>query len=417
MPSDLRVPDVEILTHRRWPPFAFALYTLLGLGALFLAADRGRDIGVVLLGFLVTEMIFAIGLLAFSESRQLMLRRRGELAVTGERLTFRGRPLLDRRAVRQALAFREDDHHVVRLTSRRLRVFDLVVPSADDGRHILEALGQGVAQATAIFPAIPGGLRFRLWAGARGVLGMLGTLVLAVAAMRPPFTANPLLVFALGYFAVIALQVLSTRCQVIVGNDGIAVRKPLRGQRFVPFREILDLHRDGREIVYQVAGERSVRRLTLVDRRRRGGAEAKVAAMALVQRVNEARRRIHDNHALPTRNLLVRGSSSRQDWLQRLGQLSDEAATFRTAAVPQDQLWSVLGDAAETAEVRAAAALALRHQLDDGGRARVRLAAESSAEPPLRRVLTAVTGEDEVALDEALDGLDAVALRARHAPT
>jgi hypothetical protein len=406
------VPDVEVLTHRRWPPFAFALYTVLGLAVLFLAVGQGRDIGGLLLGFLVTEMGFAVALLAFSERRRFMLRRRGEVTVGADRLNFRGRSLLETRAVLQALAFREDDRHVVRLTSRRLRVFDLVVESAEEGQHILEALGQSAAQSTAIFPAIPGGLRFRLWAGARGVLGMMGTMVLAAASARSASGLNPLLVFLLGYFTVIVLQVLSTRCQVVVGTDGLAVRRPLRGQRFVPFRDVLDLHREGREIVYRVAGERSARRLTLVDRRRRGGPEAKVAAMALVQRVNAARRRAQESHALPARNLLARGSSSREDWLQRLAQLSDEAATFRTAAVPPDELWSVLGDAAETAEVRAAAALALRRQLDDGGRARVRLAAESSAEPPLRRVLTAVTGEDEVALDEALD---AIAPRARHA--
>ncbi len=190
-----------------------------------------------------------------------------------------------------------------------------------------------------------------------------------------------------------------------MGADGISVRRPLRRERFVAFREIVDLHRRGREVVYQVEGEQRLRRLTLVDRVRGGGTQAQEAALAFVQLVNEARRRVLEAPSVAARALLARGGSSRGDWRARIDRLSDDTATFRTAAVPPDALWNVLADPAESAEVRAGAALALRRQLDEPGRARVRLAAETSAAPPLRRVLAAVTDDDEAAIEEALDEL------------
>ena len=88
-----------------------------------------------------------------------------------------------------------------------------------------------------------------------------------------------------------------------------------------------------------------------------------------------------------------------------MDRLVDDAASFRSAAIPADELWKVLVDPTEPAQFRAGAALALRRNLDEEGRARVRIAANASAEPPLKRVLAAVNEEDDAALDAALDAL------------
>ncbi len=73
----------------------------------------------------------------------------------------------------------------------------------------------------------------------------------------------------------------------------------------------------------------------------------------------------------------------------------------------------MVSDPRELAEVRAAAAAAIRHQqLDEGKRERLRIAAEATADVPLRRVFTAVNAHDERALEEAFDELDAEQSRA-----
>lgn len=68
----------------------------------------------------------------------------------------------------------------------------------------------------------------------------------------------------------------------------------------------------------------------------------------------------------------------------------------------------MLEDVASPAEVRAGAAVALKHSLDEEGKERLRVAAEACASPKLRTTFEAVrTGANDAALEEALAALSA----------
>ena len=138
--------------------------------------------------------------------------------------------------------------------------------------------------------------------------------------------------------------------------------------------------------------------------RRLAGIDADAQALSLHRRIEDARPRTTGHHASAARTLLARGSSTRDEWKRRVVGLGEEAASYRASAVPIDEVWNVLVDPQETTEVRAAAALAVRHHLDDAGRARrVRIAATPW---PTRRcddVFLAVDAGDEAELEGALE--------------
>jgi hypothetical protein len=69
-----------------------------------------------------------------------------------------------------------------------------------------------------------------------------------------------------------------------------------------------------------------------------------------------------------------------------------------------EMLWEVVEDPAVDSTARAGAAMMLRRTLDDGGRARLRVAAGACASPRLRVALDAVAdGGDEAAVAAALE--------------
>ena len=109
----------------------------------------------------------------------------------------------------------------------------------------------------------------------------------------------------------------------------------------------------------------------------------------------------------PARAFLLKGSSTREEWMRRVERLASGADEYRVASLPTEQLWSVLADPRELAEVRAGAAAAVRHHLDDARREQLRVAAGATADVPLRRIFTAVNERDERALAEAFDQLSA----------
>ncbi|HZU83716.1 MAG TPA: hypothetical protein VE987_12400, partial [Polyangiaceae bacterium] len=74
-----------------------------------------------------------------------------------------------------------------------------------------------------------------------------------------------------------------------------------------------------------------------------------------------------------------------------------------SAALPSERLWRVVEDSSADRTARAGAALALTRSLDDTGRERLRVAAESCAEPRLRVALsTFATPAGARASDEEL---------------
>lgn len=90
--------------------------------------------------------------------------------------------------------------------------------------------------------------------------------------------------------------------------------------------------------------------------------------------------------------------------LRALGQEGKQG--YRAAPVPTEQLWRVFECAANDAETRAAAAIALRERLDASSVRRLRIVAAATAEPKLRIAIESAARDDDAALEEALAALD-----------
>jgi len=94
---------------------------------------------------------------------------------------------------------------------------------------------------------------------------------------------------------------------------------------------------------------------------------------------------------------VVRGASEDQ-----LARLAEGASGYRTQSVSREQLWSVIEGHEHGTETRTAAAraLATTGRGDEKDRARLRVAAEKSAEPRVRVALGHLADEDPDASED-----------------
>ena len=137
----------------------------------------------------------------------------------------------------------------------------------------------------------------------------------------------------------------------------------------------------------------------------------------LVERIEEqlAVRRARTNADAP---VFARAGRETDAWLREVAGATDQNASYRTPAVPPEELWRIVEDTAAPATARAGAAAALRHDLDYDGRVRLRAAADACAAPRLRVALeTVATSDDDLrTVFEPLEDHEAPQRRARSVP-
>jgi hypothetical protein len=200
--------------------------------------------------------------------------------------------------------------------------------------------------------------------------------------------------------------------RVSVGADGVRIRHLLQRARFVRFSAIEEASIDGRDIKLRVAGGAEI------VMHHPPGRTGKVALFAdradegekLVERITtqvEAHRAsIADDPAV-----FARSGRETERWVRDVVSAADVNASYRTPAVPPDELWRIVEDATAPATARAGAAVALRGGLDDEGKERLRATADACAAPRLRVALETVasgsgSGADEEELRGALEVLE-----------
>lgn len=198
-----------------------------------------------------------------------------------------------------------------------------------------------------------------------------------------------------GLPAFLATRALA-RSEVAIGADGVHVRARLGRDRFVSHGDLRRVEASGSEIRLEVAGGEPLRLGTSFV----GDTGHPLArASSIASLLEEARMRfLASDRAKGIATLLAPGGRTASEWREALSSLSATQASFRTAAVGDDQLWDVALDASQLPEVRIAAAVALGDRIDDEGGARLRIAADDSAAPRLRVAFEAVAARDEEAL-------------------
>jgi hypothetical protein len=249
------------------------------------------------------------------------------------------------------------------------------------------------------------------WRGSlvRAVLGVLPLLLVPLIGVLGAFSVQLFLAALFATCIATVLYPLNQMLRVSVGADGVRVRHLLQRARFVPFSAIEESVTDGRDITLRLAGGeeivmhhpagRSSRWLGFTDRADEG--------QKLVERI-KAQVEAHRSSTAADPATFARSGRETAQWVRDVVSAADVNASYRTPAVPPDELWRIVEDAGAPATARAGAAVALRGGLDEEGRVRLRATADACAAPRLRVALETVASgdDDEEELCGALEPLE-----------
>lgn len=268
------------------------------------------------------------------------------------------------------------------------------------GKDLLEVIVRDEAQAVALLEALELDAAKRLLAidtasPVTALTGRVGGAVLALAGLGALGAAS--LFAGISPMFALAVMTLATLvgawpARVEIAPDGVAITWLTRF-RFVRFADVSTVTRTARgATLLLTSGER-----LLIPRA--VGEPGTDAMIARVQEALDVHRTAGKGAAPDTLALLARGDRDVRSWLEHLRGLRGEG--YRTSATRDDDLWRVIENPSAGADARAGAALLMRPRLDDAGRARIRVASETTASPKLRVALDAAATAD--AEDEAVE--------------
>jgi hypothetical protein len=365
---------------------------LLGFAGFMLANLQAGALGVHL--FVIASLIRRFGLRdnRFSKPvrRAVNVGKEGELHV-GDRVIPKGE------IVDGWYQPRASTSPTVQLVNKRRRVvFEADVANEAEAVALLKELGVDASKRRATF-SIASPVAQSQWRSA-GVIALTMGASSMVRNVIPHFGMLQALV------VLSAVIFLLIPARIDVGLDGVLIRW-MGTRKFIPLASIktasatestgirLEL-RDGKTETIQTASGKQ---------RYNGGAHREHRDLVLV-RIREA---LAAHGAVESgadvAALVARAGRTIDEWKTALTKLAGAQASYREAAVRDEDLWRLVEDPRADEDARAGAALVLRSKLDDDGKARVRIAAEASASPKLRVALEAASDGSEEAAFEALD--------------
>jgi len=353
-----------------------------GAVALFIGAVAGTCLAASIVGALASLLIWLTPLVFVLWS---MTRRRDVAArVQGGSLVLEGSASIATRDIAAGYVSQEKDALAVVLELRNRTLLRLSVRDLDDARAVLTALGQDPSQRRTRFEhkRIFHQLLTVVLGPMVGVFALLPVLTaLREAGLAPDGGQLVLVAMALGLVLVVALRrAIFPRLDLTVGRDGLWSRARLF-PRFFPWSQVASAREDGTDVVLTLADRREVRLwCDTEDPWVRGAVCARIAeALADFRAARTA------GDPLTT---LARGDRPYAAWRDHLKELGDRPNDYRSQALDRRRLEALVTDPSASPEQRIAAALAL--STSERGRTRVRVAAESGAEPAERAALAAI---------------------------
>ncbi len=321
----------------------------------------------------------------------------GTLRVDEEALSWDGVPVFARGKLREAIAYTNGRKHGVRVRTRwRTAFFEL--PTREEADRVVAALGKDSSQA-ALSVANQGFAVASLWYSSMQIF----------SGHHGPWTIA-LLVFVIFVLPLLLSWLLGRRW--VVGSDGLLLRRAVGKGRFIPYADVESIRVEKARLKVGLRDKSELKLLSKDDSRETS--TPVVGARALASRIEQAKARAAARgEAGDVAGELVRGDRDVGAWMASLRGLLDRPAEYRVAAVPRERLWSALEDVTQPAEIRAAAAAALRPRLAEDEKPRLRVAAAACASPKLRVALEAAEASDDEKLEEALEAVAAKASRAR----
>ena len=395
--STFRSNNAHVRTRRWWLPVLAVAGFPAGLSVV------GSDWSLALLGLSI-----ACGMLTHLWSSVCT----GLLHADREGVRVEGRTVVRRTRIRAGYMHVQGGQTVVRLTRAFSLPLDVHGLDPSEGEALLRALRLDSSRIATRFAGAEGGATKRM-------LLMLGLMLPLLPVMNylTPRGGNvvPMLAFV-GFFLGVARCM---RSAIFVGADGVLLRNWRRRQKFIPFSDIVKIapidqcnvkiqRSDGPDIRLQLgmSGDTSIF----------GSRNTGLDVGAFVRSVEEGRSRCAPTSAVTTATMLARAGRSIEDWRRALRGAREQGTSYRLPAIPVEQLWRIIEAPSGAAEARAAAAVALSQQLDDAGRARLRVAAERCAAPRLRVALETVAERgDDRAVDDALAQVEPIQPLARSA--
>lgn len=301
----------------------------------------------------------------------------------------------------------------VELETKQGNVLRLTVDSPENASQLLQAAGLDARRRTMRMELGPSDFLTALLYLLGPALSVYGALF--VSKVLGSFgdwgrSVNGLGALYAGVFLFLALrgavQAFLAPATLTIGADGVKIEQNAR-TTFLPFSTITTwtIEEDGVSFVLR-SGQ------VIKARGRHLRIDSKAAAV--FTRLQEARRvHLEGRGSEEARARLVRGARSMSDWRASLRELLDQDG-YRTTSLSEDDLLRLLDSPDETAESRLGAALALRHQAPEETRKRLRVAADTCANPRLRVAFESLASDkdDDAVLLAALDE-DGAARRAK----
>lgn len=233
-------------------------------------------------------------------------------------------------------------------------------------------------------------------------MAVILTVVLVVASYAASYSWDfPMYREVSSVCSLAAMAAELSRSRVLsVGADGVELRSWLGRARFVSFRDVVRVELRDDVIFLVLKGRPSICLRGNYESEEAGdrGREIADAIRARAAKYGagdvEARLPPIPEHADPARSFA--------EVISR----SDSRAGFRRASVPPSVLWQVVEQASAPAPVRFEAALALRAELDEADRTRLRGVADSCAATALRSaLLTIASGGGDATLRATLSSV------------
>ena len=400
-PETFASNDVRVVRRNPWILGVAALPLIFALGVLV----AGITVWLPLLAFVAQLALLGVVALLFVWSRNFWpIVTPTPVRADAEGLTV-GDRRVPRAGIRAGFVLPALPPKVL-LRRRWALPIELEVPSKEEGRGILRALGLDVTQSVASFRTMSRAVTRRRYTAA------IAALFLAVGIV--PRLLGSGAASGVGIATVLLALVMIVPTRLSVGADGLVLRWFGRS-RFLAHGEIAGVTR------YDKSWGRSSQVGLAV--RLRSGEEVLIPvaqsswvtqeAQIIEERIREALEAFRAGDAAADAALLRRGGRELAEWIAALRAIGAGAnADMRTAPVARERLFRIVESPTAGAPDRAAAAVALGHDLDDDARRRLRVAAEAIAAPRLRfAVEAAASGGEEAEIEAALAEVEQEAAR------
>jgi len=374
--------------------FAALLAAMAGATGFFLA--HGRSLLPTL--FLALPMVAVAGFLLFFRRLGPVRDSRGKLRVEDKAIFLGDQKVIDADAIDSAWVAPKGQHTRLTLTSkaRHEPPIEILLDEVEEARRIVRTLGLDADRRAATIDArSPYAAQLLPVATLLSQTGTLWRMIGAPNGPLPFFLLPIWIVAATGW-----IIAASRSRKVRIGRDGVHLSWIGR-RRFLPHASIervqaidnvVKLHLVGGEIIDLPIGRAT----------KRAPDDVNNLAPAVVDRIERARMRDESAPNVFPKVLDAEGRTA-AEWIAALR--GERMGTFREGELDRAELWHVVENGEVDHARRAAAAAVLSRSLDEPEKARLRVAAEASAEPKLRVALEAAAEADEPAMIGAIEKL------------